>query len=181
MPYQRLKPGDRTGEYILEEKIGEGEETEVWRGTHHVLHSPAAVKVAYTERGTSVLQRAGVAQHTLRHPRVVQVLGLNLENDPPFLVTTFIEGESLRSLLERESPLKWERFEGILRDMLEGLDAIHGEGKAHGNLKPSNVLVDTEGRAYLTDFGEEGDPGGGDSLLSGVLGGEERGTTVIDA
>ena len=51
MPYQRLQAGDRTGEYILEAKVAQGPDTEVWKARHHVLASPAAVKVAYGERG----------------------------------------------------------------------------------------------------------------------------------
>jgi serine/threonine protein kinase len=180
MPYQRLQIGDRTGEYILEVKVGHGPETEVWKAKHHVLASPGAVKVAYSETGAASLQRAGVAQHTLRHPRVARILGLNLENDPPYLVTEFIGGESLYSLMERESPLPWERFAGIFRDILEGLAFVHEAGKVHGNLKPKNVLLNEEGRAVLTDFGARRIPDVPDSMLSGVLSAGDGATVVFD-
>ncbi|MHC4599622.1 MAG: serine/threonine-protein kinase [Planctomycetota bacterium] len=180
MPYQRLQAGDRTGEYLLEEKVAQGPDTEVWKAKHHVLASPAAVKVAYSERGVAALQAAGVAQHTLRHPRVVRILGLNLEHDPPFLVTEFGEGGSLRGLLLREPRLSWDRFSGIFRDILDGLDAVHRGGRVHGNLKPENVLLDADGRALLTDFGTPSPVEPDDALLSGVLAGGERATAIID-
>ncbi|MHC4777871.1 MAG: serine/threonine-protein kinase [Planctomycetota bacterium] len=180
MPYQRLRTGERTGEYILDTKVGEGPETEVWKAKHHVLASPATVKVAYSERGATALQCAGVEQHTIRNPRIARIFGLNLENDPPYLVTEYVEGESLRALLTREGRLAWARFSGIFRDILDGLEAAHRAGKIHGNVTPRNILLDGGGRAVLTDFRGRRSLDAPDTLLSGVLAGGERATTIID-
>jgi len=173
MAYRNVNEGDRVGEYILDEKLGEGRGTEVWRARHHVLGSPARVKVARTEAASRALNTAGVVQHAVPHPRSLEVIGLNLESDPPYFVTELIEGETLRALLDREGSLPWERSAPILHDLLEYLGALHEKGRIHGNLKPSNVLVDAAGRARLTDPGPAEAHERDDDLVSGVLEEEE--------
>jgi len=170
MPYKRVKAGDRVGEWVLEEKAGEGPHGEVWRARHHVLGFPAAVKVAFAEPGAEALRRCGIAEHALGHDRVARVLGLDLDCDPPYLATQWVDGSCLRRLLDEKGPLPWDKTIEVFRDALAALKAAHDRGEAHGDFRPSNVLVEPSGRAVVRDFGGS-DPArrAGDDLLSGVF------------
>jgi serine/threonine protein kinase len=170
MPYKRLKAGDRVGEWVVEEKAGEGQGSEVWKARHHLLDIRASIKVIFSEDGAEALRRAGVAQHAFRHDRVPRTLGLDLDRDPPYFASEWVDGAPLRRLLDEKGPLPWDRVLVILRDVLSVLVAVHERGETHGNLRPSNILVDPEGRAHLRDF-QGSRPGRreGEDLLSGVF------------
>lgn len=169
MTFRAVQEGDRIGEYVLERKIGATASAEVWRGVHHVLATPAAVKVARTARGAGRLWASGQAQHVVNHPRVLRILGLDPDCDPPYLVVELGGETSLRDRMDREGPMDWPTLAPILQDVLEGLDAVHGSGSAHGNLKPANIVLDDDGRARLTDFGGPAPPAEDGAALSGVF------------
>ncbi|GEM_PF-3206392 len=174
MAYKAVQAGDRVGEFVLEEMLWEGEDRQVWRAGHHLLGSSAALKVARSETAATTIQASGIAQHRVRHPRVVRVLGLDPDHDPPYLVTEYLEKGSLRTQLDAGGPLSWGGLEPLLHDALEGLEAVHRSGRVHGNLKPSNILIDGRGRARLTDLGAREAKAEEDDLLSGVFGDKEE-------
>ena len=92
---------------------------------------------------------------SLHHPRIVPVLSAGQSGDELLYYTMpFIEGETLRALIEREQQLPLERALAIAHDVAEALDYAHGNNIVHRDIKPENILIEREtGRAVVTDFG----------------------------
>jgi serine/threonine-protein kinase len=90
----------------------------------------------------------------LHHPRIVPVLDAGHTGEILYYTMPFIDGESLRALIGRESQLSVERALGITRDVAEALCHAHEHNIVHRDIKPDNILVDRiTGRAVVTDFG----------------------------
>jgi len=181
-----IREGARVGEYVLEEKIGEGGFASVWKAVHHVwTDRVAAVKIP-THRGLiDQLRKEAQIQHdleTLDDAHIVKTLGLDASHEPPYFVMELVEGRTLRALLAGgETPalptvLDWAE------QILMALDHAHRAGVIHMDLKPENVLVTPEGVVKLMDFGLGYRPSPRESslLLSGELkeGAEEIGGTL---
>jgi outer membrane protein assembly factor BamD (BamD/ComL family) len=133
-----------------------------------------AVKVL-TEKGLGLEEARAAAR--LEHPRIVQVYEVpELEDGPPIIVFRYIEGETLEKRLDqaqyRRLPLSKETL-GIVRQISEALDYAHGQEVIHRDVKPSNIILDRQGKAYLTDFGlaEVKRPADGESMLSAEISG----------
>jgi serine/threonine-protein kinase len=155
-------PGLRVGEYVLDEKIGQGAFGEVWRAHHRAWTDQfAAAKIPTDPAFLRQLQSEGFSLHRLAHPNVVKVIGFDPSASPPYLMTELINGPSLRELLTR-GPLPIAQAVAIFRQILAGLSYAHQHGVIHGDIKPENVLVDqasiasglsAEGSVKLADFG----------------------------
>jgi len=150
---EAVAAGTRIGEYILEEPIGRGAFAEVWRARHHFWKDAfAAVKIARQGEYVKYLKREGVILHKLDHPNIVRVLGVDPDHDPPYLITEYVAGGSLRDLLQREGRISPLRTLEIIAETLEALAFAHKQGVIHRDLKPENILLD-DGHVKLTDFG----------------------------
>src|SRR5262249_15191000 len=87
----------------------------------------------------------------LSHPNVLPIYEVGLDGDQVFLVMEYIEGEELRAWLER-THTRAEVLD-VLAQAARGLAAAHGRGMIHRDFKPDNVLIGTDGRARVCDFG----------------------------
>ena len=90
------------------------------------------------------------------HPRVVRVHDFGQMRGIKFISMAFIDGENLKSLLVREGRLPIPRILHIAAQLCEGLQAAHSEGVVHRDLKPHNILLDSGGNVYISDFGLAG-------------------------
>ncbi len=103
-----------------------------------------AVREAFTNE-TRLLAR-------VQHPNVVAVIDSGIDGDTGFLVTEFVEGMSLREMLERgEIPPSIAAY--VAAQTADGLQAAHRAGVLHRDLKPDNILLSTGGEVKITDFG----------------------------
>lgn len=149
-----LKSGDRIGEYILLEKIGSGGFAEVWKARHCLLETRVvALKIPLEPEYIRVLKREGILQHRLDHPHVVKILGIDTENDPPFLVMEYVEGKNLRTLIQDRGALPLEEAMRISIEILDLLRYAHERGVVHRDIKPENILLTPGGEVKVTDFG----------------------------
>lgn len=148
------------GRYELLTRLGAGGMGEVWRARHLALGREVAVKLlggssaALRER----LQREARLLAELRHDAIVQVFDFGqTEAGAPYLVLELLRGETLAACLHRERRLPLERAVELVCRVLDGLEAAHGAGVVHRDVKPDNViLVPGEGdapRPKLVDFG----------------------------
>jgi uncharacterized RDD family membrane protein YckC len=149
-----LKPGDRISEYVLEERVGRGGFGDVWRARHHAWPDRVvAVKVPGSPDRAQLLKREGALQDRVRHAGAVEVLGMDAEHDPPYLIMEYVDGESLRGRLARERRLAPPVAVELAVEVLGALEHAHARGVVHRDVKPENILLTKEGRAKLTDFG----------------------------
>ncbi|MBN1347564.1 MAG: protein kinase [Phycisphaerae bacterium] len=157
------KSGDRISEYLLLEQVGAGSFGEVWKARHHVWQDQiVAVKLATDAQYVRNLQREGVTIHGLRHPNIVRALGLDPYAAPPYLVMEFIDGPSLRQVVDTHPEgIPLASAMAVLRGMLEALAVAHENGIIHRDVKPANVLIAsregveawTPEVVRITDFG----------------------------
>ncbi len=146
------------GRYRLERRLARGGMADVYRAADLQLGRPVAVKIpdsrlaadpTYRER----FLREARTVSTLPHPNVVELYDEGEVEGRPFLVMELVEGETLGELLAREGALPLERALAIVQDILAALAYAHSQGIVHRDVKPQNVLLTSEGRAKLADFG----------------------------
>lgn len=146
------------GRYELEEPIGEGARSIVYRAVDRREQRPVAVKLFDGDRGdpTQGLRRflweARVGRE-IDHPNVVETLAAGVHEGCPYLVLELLEGGSLRDHLDEEGPLEPREAVRLLDGVLAALAHLHGQGLVHGDLKPTNVLLTSEGDPRVADLG----------------------------
>jgi serine/threonine protein kinase len=155
----------RTGEIVagfrVESLLGEGamgtvylaEETSTGRRVALKLLAP---ELARDERFRRRFLRETELAASLDHPHVVPTLTSGEEDGTLYLAMAYVEGSDLRKLLRREGRLEPERALELIEQVAGALDAAHGTGLVHRDVKPGNILVehDAQGEhAYVCDFG----------------------------
>jgi serine/threonine protein kinase len=108
-------------------------------------------------------REARIAQ-TVKHPNVVPVIATGEVEGVPYMAQRFIEGQSLDEKLKQDGPLDLDTALRVCADVAAGLEALWAAGMVHRDVKPANILLDTEGQGYITDFGLAKDTQG--SLLT---------------
>jgi hypothetical protein len=150
------RPPDIAG-YVLHTLLGSGAYGEVWLGENRTTRRQVAVKVL---RSRASLDWSLLDAETEKlaflaaDRRVVQLLDVGRDADPPFFVMEYVPRGSLSRYLEESGPLPVERAAEIFEEIALGLAHVHGKGILHCDLKPSNVLLDEELRPRLADFGQ---------------------------
>jgi eukaryotic-like serine/threonine-protein kinase len=104
-------------------------------------------------RAAHLLAREAMVGRSVTHPHVVAILGSSLKVPPRFLVMPWLEGATLRAMLDRRAPPDLPEALWFARQAAEGLDAIQRRGWMHGDIKPSNLFVSCQGHVTLLDLG----------------------------
>ncbi|WP_051819506.1 serine/threonine-protein kinase [Streptomyces sp. NRRL S-920] len=151
------------GRYRLEARLGRGGMGVVWRAADLLLGRQVAVKElerdetlsdteATQQHERSLREARAVAQ--LRHPHIVVVHDVVVEDEQPFIVMELIDGGSLAARIARHGPIDADTVARMGIDLLGALSTAHEAGILHRDLKPANVLLErATGRVVLTDFG----------------------------
>ncbi len=142
------------GRYRIDQFIGEGGFGQVYRAFDTELQRAVAIKIAHHKArtgGDDLLQEARrVAK--LRHAGIVAVHDVGHDEQILFVVSDFIEGQSLAQLLEAKPPVPWDAAKLVAR-IAEALHFAHEQGFVHRDIKPANILIDQQGQPLIADFG----------------------------
>ncbi len=141
-----LTPGTLFGAYRIERRLGAGGVGAVYRATHLGLQKPVVLKVLHPQYAQSPNLRArfareGRAAAAIRHPHVVDVTDVGEHQGTPYLIMELLEGESLGDLIARTGALSPDRAVDLLLPVIAAVDAAHGAGVVHRDLKPDNLFV----------------------------------------
>ena len=143
--------------YTLEELIGVGGMSWVFKATQHSLGRYVSIKILADSseadfKPASFLAREASALSKLSHPNIVRILDVTSIDGRPCLIMDYLDAESLAQILE-DGPLSPSTALTIVSQCANALMHAHEMGIIHRDLKPSNILLDREGHAYLVDFG----------------------------
>ncbi|MDB4960840.1 MAG: Protein kinase [Myxococcales bacterium] len=158
-PEQQPSSGaQRIGRYVVIRKLGEGGMGVVYAARDPALRRDIALKVlrgqtASVGPGDAIrMRREAQGLARLAHPNVVSIYDVGTHDDEIYLAMELIEGGSLATWLEKQ-PRAWRSVARVLLEAAEGLAAAHGAGLVHRDIKPHNVMVTTDDRAKVVDFG----------------------------
>ncbi len=168
----------RIGKYELRQMLGRGKTGEVWRGYDHEAHSDIAIKLFHPDLQADPnflnhFVQEGQSLRTLHHPNMVTVRDVDVVRSPetdsmtPYLVMDYIEGSNLASYLQHTAHAgKFPSVSDIVylfTRIGEAVDYAHEHGVIHGNIQPSNILLNrrdtmllTVGKPLLADTGIAG-------------------------
>ncbi|GAA1787112.1 hypothetical protein GCM10009682_06440 [Luedemannella flava] len=162
-PTDRAVPGVVVGgRYTLRTPLGHGGMGTVWRATDGVLRREVAVKEVLLPPQMPPDERAALCERTMRearacaalsHPSIVQVYDVVTDGGRPWIVMELLESRSLADMIIEDGPLAGRAVAKIGIAMLGALEVAHAVGVLHRDVKPANVLICTDGRCVLTDFG----------------------------
>jgi serine/threonine-protein kinase len=144
--------------FRLEEKIGSGGMSTVYRAFDETLERWVAIKLMHREISSDSDQlerfrREARAVARLNHPHVVTVIDFGEDDDHPYIVFEYVEGENLKDRLRRMGRLPVPEAVAYAIEIGRALECAHANRLVHRDVKPQNVLIDAEGRAKVTDFG----------------------------
>ncbi|MGH3104914.1 MAG: protein kinase domain-containing protein [Gaiellaceae bacterium] len=144
--------------YELEALAGTGGMSSVYRARDRMLERHVALKILHDYHGADEetierFRREARAVAQLSHPNIVTVIDRGEENERQFIVFEYIDGESLKELVERNGPLPVRRALELAIEVAGALAFAHDHGLVHRDVKPQNVLLNGEGRPKVTDFG----------------------------
>jgi serine/threonine-protein kinase len=149
--------GTVLGGYRIIEPLGRGGTSVVYRAEHVRLGRPAALKLLAPGLGEAdfsdrFLRESRLAA-SLDHPSIVPVYDAGEDDGLLYIAMACVEGSDLKTLLATEGPLPTRRALRIVGQIAAALDAAHARGLVHRDVKPANILVGADERAYLSDFG----------------------------
>jgi serine/threonine-protein kinase len=156
-----LNPSSTFAGYRIERKLARGGMGVVYRAARIADGASVALKVIDPEHAADArfrrrFEREGRIAAGLDHPHLVPLFDAGVEDGVPFLAMAFIEGTDLEALLAERGPLHPRLAAAVVSQVGGGLDAAHGAGLVHRDVKPGNVLLEPRDggvHAYLTDFG----------------------------
>jgi serine/threonine-protein kinase len=159
------------GRYRLERRVAQGGMAEVWLATDTALSRQVAVKLLKPQLAADPVvaerfRREAIAVASVTHPNIVAVYDAVEDNGRQAVVMQYVQGKTLRQLLDEQGKLSPELTVHIGSALAAALDAAHAAGLVHRDVKPGNVLVTPDGRVQLADFGIAKALGSGDDLTS---------------
>ncbi len=166
---------DRTvGKYTIQHPIGTGGWGIVYRGYHRALSMPVAIKMLKHDMAMESLfletfRREAQIIARLNHQNIVQIFDIDEIYRTIFIIMEFLEGEQLRTTLQRCGSLPVSQTVNYLKQTLCGLQYAHGQGIVHRDIKPENIFVMLDGRVKILDFGLAAPPGEENLTLHGTV------------
>lgn len=162
------------GKYQLLDLLGRGGMGKVFLARHTMMNRTVALKLIAEQwcKESAALERflnEARAAAALDHPNLVHAYNVDTEGDRYYMVLEYVEGEDLQRRVESGGPLPFDLAADYIRQAADGLAHAHAKGMIHCDIKPSNLLVNTQGMVKILDLGvsrwlgQAGLPAGSDS------------------
>lgn len=144
--------------YEIVGKIGAGGMSDVYKAKDHTLGRFVAIKVLkqeFSEDSTFVTKFRTEAQSAagLEHPNIVNIYDVGCENGSYYIVMENVEGITLKTYIEKKGQLTFKEALSIAIQVGRGIQAAHAKNIIHRDIKPQNIIISTEGKVKVTDFG----------------------------
>jgi serine/threonine protein kinase len=151
------REGEKIGPYLLLGQLGQGGMATVYKAQHVELNRLVALKVMHQalQEDPSFItrfQREAQIVSGLEHPHIVPIYDYQQHEGQPYLVMKLIEGETLKSRMNRGA-LSLDEILEVMTAVGSALTYAHKKGVLHRDIKPSNIVLDKENIPYVTDFG----------------------------
>jgi len=153
-----FRPGQRLGNYVIESLLGAGGMAVVFKGKQLSLNRHVAVKILPKDFAKNKLfverfEGEAAVLASLNHANIVNVIDRGREGETYFIVMEYVEGETLKDRLQRQTRLPPEEIIPIAQQFLAGMDYAHKRGVVHRDIKPGNIMINQEGIVKIADFG----------------------------
>ena len=144
--------------YEILSKIGAGGMSDVYKAKDHILSRFVAIKVLkseFSEDSSFVTKFRAEAQSAagLEHPNIVNIYDVGSEDGLYYIVMEYVEGITLKTYIEKKGQLSFKESASIAIQVARGIEAAHNKDIIHRDIKPQNIIISTEGKVKVTDFG----------------------------
>ena len=144
--------------YEILSKVGAGGMSDVYKAKDHILSRFVAIKVLkqeFSEDSSFVTKFRAEAQSAagLEHPNIVNIYDVGSENGMYYIVMEYVEGITLKTYIEKKGQLSFKESASIAIQVARGIESAHNKNIIHRDIKPQNIIISTEGKVKVTDFG----------------------------
>ena len=144
--------------YEILSKVGAGVMSDVYKAKDHILSRFVAIKVLkqeFSEDSSFVTKFRAEAQSAagLEHPNIVNIYDVGSENGLYYIVMEYVEGITLKTYIEKKGQLSFKESASIAIQVARGIEAAHNKNIIHRDIKPQNIIISTDGKVKVTDFG----------------------------
>lgn len=144
--------------YEILSKVGAGGMSDVYKAKDHILSRFVAIKVLkqeFSEDSSFVTKFRAEAQSAagLEHPNIVNIYDVGSENGLYYIVMEYVEGTTLKTYIEKKGQLSFKESASIAIQVARGIEAAHNKNIIHRDIKPQNIIISTDGKVKVTDFG----------------------------
>jgi eukaryotic-like serine/threonine-protein kinase len=151
----------KIGKYEIQGVLGRGGMGSVYKGFDPAISRAVAIKtIAKSSLDEGELQHLlarfrheAQAVGRLAHPRIVQIYDYGEDDELAYIVMELVNGKSLHEHLQQHANYDLREVGEIIRQLLDGLGHAHGAGVVHRDVKPSNIMLNSEGQIKISDFG----------------------------
>ena len=144
--------------YEILNKVGVGGMADVYKAKDHILGRVVAIKVLkseFSQDANFVTKFRTEAQSAagLEHPNIVNIYDVGSESGLHFIVMEYVEGITLKTYIEKKGQLSFKEATSIAIQVARGIETAHNKNITHRDIKPQNIIISTEGKVKVTDFG----------------------------
>lgn len=144
--------------YEIVGQVGTGGMSDVYKAKDHALGRYVAIKVLKSEFSedtnfVSKFRTEAQSAAVLEHPNIVNIYDVGSENGIQYIVMEYVEGITLKTYIEKKGQLTYKEALSIAIQVGRGIQAAHAKNIVHRDIKPQNIIISTDGKVKVTDFG----------------------------
>ena len=144
--------------YEIVGQVGTGGMSDVYKAKDHALGRYVAIKVLKSEFSedtnfVSKFRTEAQSAAVLEHPNIVNIYDVGSENGIHYIVMEYVEGITLKTYIEKKGQLTYKEALSIAIQVGRGIQAAHANNIVHRDIKPQNIIISTDGKVKVTDFG----------------------------